>query len=193
MISRRAPILAIFVVAVGGIVAWQVGVAGSGTHKVSKIADAGKPVAKESLPTWQQRLLHHADLSADLRIRRRAPDGVTFLTYKNSAGALCFSANGGADCPSSGHAFFENAPVADVMVIDTAPDKISGPLVAWRGLALDGVSKVVVIDTAGKQSSAPVVNNTFELQGPISNPTTFEALDSSDKVIWTRHMTWPKS
>ena len=196
MFRRRQTIILALSVAALGVVVWQVGIGGSAVHRAAQLSDKGTPVTEESLPTWQQRLLGHAGISAELRIQHQAPDGVAFYTFKNTAGALCFSAAGSAVCPSHGRSFFADAPVEDVMrtrlSIGGDGRPVQGPLLAWRGIALDGVSEVHVIDSAGKQYSAPVVDNTFELQGPIGDPTTFEALDSNAKVIWSRQMAWPK-
>jgi hypothetical protein len=192
MKPRRTAVL-ILIVAVTSVVVWQTGIAGSAIRAIS---DTGTPIPETSLPAWQQSLLNHADLAADLRVQHQAPDGVAFYTYKNSAGALCFSAGGSATCPSPGHSLFENAPVADEIRVGLPPPECSGPrggpLLAWRGIALDGLSQVTVIDDAGKHHSAPVVANTFELVGPISHPKTFEALDPTGKIVWSNQIPWPK-
>jgi hypothetical protein len=193
MTSKHAATLVVLVAAIG-VAVWLAGVGGSAVAPGPTIADNGIPVAAISLPQAVQGLLKDAGLATDLRLRRIAPDGVAFYTYRRSDGVMCFSADGSGVCPASGRSsLFDGAPIADV--IRAGASAISGgprPMLAWRGLALDGIASVGIIDASGVVHTAPVTDNVFELPGPIASPASFEAFDQTGKIVWSLAIDWPR-
>jgi hypothetical protein len=177
-----------------GVALWQSG-AMSSASPVPSIPDTGALTPLSALAGQSQELLGSAGFASDLRLREVASDGVAIYTYKRSDGAVCYLADGSGICPAtSEQSLFQGQPIADVMRVGTSANRGgatgTGPLLAWRGLALSGVASVAIVDTNGVHYSTPVIDNAFELRGPIAAPSIFEALDSNGKTLWTKRMNW---
>jgi len=158
------------------------------------ISNTGAPVG--SLSTGQRATLEQGGAAGDLNVLRRSAQSA-FYEARGAAGGLCFATGGASGeiealvCPSPGApvgqrvAFpSKDAPILDLSPLAFNPTNRTTTLLALRGFAADGVTRVGVVDKAGVLHATDVVSNTYDLQtGPV-DAATIIAFDASGAEIY---------
>lgn len=184
MLKLRHIVLLLALAIIGAIVI-GVGSGGSSPQQGRELRDEGPAVSPESLALNERGVLARAGYARELRLRLKQANRPPMYTFRDAQGRMCFAAAGSALCPNSGSDLLDAEPVVDSIRVDA-----DGVVLAWRGLAADGIRTVVLIDSVGAEHSAAVVKNSFDLAGPVINPVRFEARDASGAAVWSRAVDW---